>query len=37
VFSEEARRRAVMHFDVHTWLDRHQQIFKKLLATEPVM
>jgi glycosyltransferase involved in cell wall biosynthesis len=37
VFSEEARRRAVMHFDVHTWLDRHQQIFEKLLAEEPVV
>lgn len=31
-FSGEARRRAVAHFDVRTWLDRHQQIFEKLLA-----
>jgi glycosyltransferase involved in cell wall biosynthesis len=37
LFSEEARRRAVMHFDVHRWLDRHEQIFEKLLAKEPVM
>jgi glycosyltransferase involved in cell wall biosynthesis len=35
-FAGEARRRAVMHFDVRTWLDRHQQIFQKLLAEEPV-
>jgi glycosyltransferase involved in cell wall biosynthesis len=36
VFSAEARRRAVMHLDVRAWLDRHQQIFQKLLAGEPV-
>jgi len=31
-FSKEARRRAEMHFDLRTWLDRHQQVFNKLLA-----
>ena len=36
VYSEEARRRAVMHLDVRAWLDRHQQIFQRLLAEEPV-
>ena len=33
-FAREARRRAVMNFDVHPWLDRHQQIFQKLLAEQ---
>ena len=37
VFSEEARRRAVMQFDVHTWLDRHQQVFETLLAEKTVI
>jgi glycosyltransferase involved in cell wall biosynthesis len=36
-FSGEARRRAVMNFDVHAWLDRHRQIFQKLLAEKPAM
>jgi glycosyltransferase involved in cell wall biosynthesis len=36
VFSAEARRRAVMHLDVFNWLDRHKQIFQKLLAEEPI-
>lgn len=36
-FSAEARRRAVMHFDVQRWLDRHEQIFEKLLAKESAM
>lgn len=35
-FSGEARRRAVVYFDVRTWLDRHQQIFKKLLTENPI-
>jgi glycosyltransferase involved in cell wall biosynthesis len=33
-YAGEARRRAVMNFDVHPWLDRHQQIFQKLLAQQ---
>ena len=33
-FAGEARRRAVMNFDVHPWLDRHQQIFQELLAEQ---
>lgn len=37
VFSGEARRRAVVHFDVCTWLDRHQQIFDKLLAEKSIV
>jgi hypothetical protein len=27
----------VMHYDVHAWLDRHQQVFKKLQAEENVV
>lgn len=30
-YADEARRRAVMHLDVRAWLDRHQQVFQKLL------
>lgn len=36
-FSKEARRRALMHFDVQTWLERHDQIFRDLLSGKPVV
>ena len=33
-YADEARRRAVMYFDIRRWLDRHQQVFRNLLADE---
>ncbi len=32
VFSREARRRAVVRFDVKPWIRRHQAVFKRLVA-----
>ena len=31
-YAEAARRRAVDHFDLDPWLDRHQQIFEEVLS-----
>jgi len=31
-YAEGARRRAVERFDVHPWLDRHEELFNQLLA-----
>lgn len=31
-FSREARRRAVEQFDRNPWIDRHEQVFRKLLS-----
>ncbi len=33
-FAQQARLRAVDHFDVRPWLDRHEEIFSGLLAEE---
>ena len=35
-FAQQARLRAVQHFDVRPWLDRHEEIFSRLLLEEAI-